>query len=184
MAEQYWVQRDGRTTGPFSGHQLKQMAAAGMIGESDQISADQTNWQAAGQVRGLFPGDRAADRRDGVVEGPSPEAVTARGGKLDPGSVRHISHEPTVPERLSVCGQGRKKWLILVLALLLASGIGWGLTIVLRRPVDTDSTQAPDEISVHDTLDLGNGVKMKLVLIPAGKFVMGSPVTEKGHQDN
>jgi len=31
------------------------------------------------------------------------------------------------------------------------------------------------------TLDLGNGVKMDLVQIPAGKFMMGSPDTEKGH---
>ena len=30
------------------------------------------------------------------------------------------------------------------------------------------------------TLDLGNKVTMKLVLIPAGKFLMGSPETEKG----
>ena len=30
------------------------------------------------------------------------------------------------------------------------------------------------------TLDLGNGASMKLVRIPAGKFLMGSPETEKG----
>ena len=34
------------------------------------------------------------------------------------------------------------------------------------------------------TLDLGNGAKMKLVLIPSGKFVMGSVGSEKGRDDD
>jgi len=34
------------------------------------------------------------------------------------------------------------------------------------------------------TLDLGKGVTMKLVLIPAGKFMMGSPDSEQGHRGN
>ena len=34
------------------------------------------------------------------------------------------------------------------------------------------------------TLNLGKGVTMKLVLIPAGKFMMGSPKTEKDRSDN
>ena len=34
-------------------------------------------------------------------------------------------------------------------------------------------------VPVSDTLDLGNGVTMKLALIPAGKFTMGSPDSEK-----
>ena len=37
---------------------------------------------------------------------------------------------------------------------------------------------ATDRPKVDLTLDLGNGVTMKLVLIPAGKFTMGSPATE------
>jgi len=39
---------------------------------------------------------------------------------------------------------------------------------------------APAEL----TLDLGGGVTMKMVLIRPGKFVMGSPDSEEGHQRN
>jgi len=34
------------------------------------------------------------------------------------------------------------------------------------------------------TLDLGNNVTMKLVFIPAGRFLMGSPSSESGRSDN
>ncbi len=35
---------------------------------------------------------------------------------------------------------------------------------------------------VEEKEDLGNGIKLDLVLIPAGKFMMGSPTSEKGHR--
>ena len=55
------------------------------------------------------------------------------------------------------------------------------------RPAPTSKAAKPPPTKVRGlaklTLDLGNGVTMKLVLIPAGKFVMGSPKTETGHED-
>jgi tetratricopeptide (TPR) repeat protein len=54
MAQEYWVRHQDKLTGPFSGQQLKQMAAAGMILATDMISADEINWRVAGDVKGLF----------------------------------------------------------------------------------------------------------------------------------
>jgi formylglycine-generating enzyme required for sulfatase activity len=51
-------------------------------------------------------------------------------------------------------------------------------SVLLPQPPQTD----PKKL----TLNLGNGVQMDLVLIPAGEFVMGSPDTENGedHSDS
>jgi formylglycine-generating enzyme required for sulfatase activity len=51
---------------------------------------------------------------------------------------------------------------------------------VRRQDAAAKTFSLPRELS----LDLGNGVAMKLMLIPPGKFVMGSPSTEEGRLDD
>ena len=69
MAKQYWVRHQSETTGPFSGQQLKQMAAAGMILTADMISADQINWQDAGLIKGLFQAEQLSVKGDTSFDG-------------------------------------------------------------------------------------------------------------------
>ena len=59
----------------------------------------------------------------------------------------------------------------LILAALVAI-LGAAATAVWAEP---PATQPDKELK----LDLGNGVSLKLVQIPAGKFTMGSPESEK-----
>ncbi|MCY2953677.1 MAG: formylglycine-generating enzyme family protein [Planctomycetota bacterium] len=59
----------------------------------------------------------------------------------------------------------------LAMAMIVLVGAGWVLAAAAAAP----STRPAKEL----TLDLGNGVSMKWVQIPAGKFLMGSPETEK-----
>ena len=90
-------------------------------------------------------------------------------------------------DRCPVCGSpcdvpaSRRRWPVAVGigAGLLLLGIGVVVAIfVLMRPGQ------PDQRREELILDLGKDVTMKLVLIPAGKFLMGSPADEKGRNDN
>ena len=65
----------------------------------------------------------------------------------------------------------RTKAGIAVMVACLAAGGVWYYTAGRRHWPET-------------VLDLGNDVKMRLVLIPAGKFMMGSPATEAGRDSD
>jgi hypothetical protein len=53
----YWLKRSpaAQLEGPFTGTQLKQMAARGQIAATALLSADQAKWTTAEKVKGLFP---------------------------------------------------------------------------------------------------------------------------------
>jgi formylglycine-generating enzyme len=58
--------------------------------------------------------------------------------------------------------------------------LGAAATAVHADPPTTEPATQPAKELI---LDLGNGVSMKLVRIPAEKFLMGSPETEKGRRE-
>ncbi|MBT3199643.1 MAG: formylglycine-generating enzyme family protein [Phycisphaerales bacterium] len=69
-----------------------------------------------------------------------------------------------------------KHGIVLVSGLLLLQLLGTGC--------NKQTALANDTADKHMILDLGKGVTMKLALVPAGKFVMGSPKSEIGRNKN
>jgi len=117
---------DGQVTGPYSTRQLKQMAAAGMIVAADMISADQVNWQVAGQVRGLF-------RTEQVTAKHSPTRV----------EVSPVDGSPGSGDVERATGIGRR---IAVLALLLFVMIAGGMLLnAIRKDKPTVEDETPGQ---------------------------------------
>ena len=83
MAKQYWVKREGKTYGPYTGGKLKQMAAARTISTGDMISTDQINWQDAGLVKGLFQSKQLSGRGNASSDGSPPVEASSVFNKSD-----------------------------------------------------------------------------------------------------
>jgi formylglycine-generating enzyme required for sulfatase activity len=61
-------------------------------------------------------------------------------------------------------------------------GIAAVVLVVAAGVLFADGPAPPAQPARRLDLDLGNGMSMKLVLIPAGKFLIGSPDTEKDRE--
>ncbi|MGO8744610.1 MAG: formylglycine-generating enzyme family protein, partial [Thermoguttaceae bacterium] len=57
-------------------------------------------------------------------------------------------------------------------------------SVVLLAVAGTAFCEEPKQLPEELTVDLGGGVKMELVLIPVGEFVMGSPDSDKDAAPN
>ena len=97
----------------------------------------------------------------------------------------------------------RKRWMVALLIVALAAGMP---TLRAQEPEGADEDNPPDagatapewakvskeqieaaaelKLPVAKELDLGGGVTMKFVLTPPGEFMMGSPASEKGCDDD
>ena len=76
----------------------------------------------------------------------------------------------------------------IIILLLLVAGIpaGTGKTSAAQDPPEaTHANQAPAELPQSNySEDLGNGIRLDMIWIPAGTFLMGSPKSEKGRKDD
>lgn len=70
MADQWFVQRDGKKFGPMPTAKLKHLAASGKLKPTDQVQKQgMDRFVRAGAIKGLFPG---VARRLGVSDAPAP----------------------------------------------------------------------------------------------------------------
>jgi formylglycine-generating enzyme required for sulfatase activity len=65
-----------------------------------------------------------------------------------------------------------------------ATRIAMSVVVVAAWALSANAAGPSSQPARDLTLDLGNDVSMKLVLIPAGRFVMGSPATGRGRDVN
>lgn len=90
MAAQTWfVVRDGKEEGPFTGTALKDMVASGKLKPTDQVRrADVETGRPASQIKGLFPESGLAERTSGKAQPPElPQPATNKKKWLVIGSV-------------------------------------------------------------------------------------------------
>ena len=137
MANQYWLKREGKMYGPYSGGRLKELAREGKIGPEDMISADKRAWQLAKIVRGLDLSAGVKQPQATVaVSVPSPLEVSPRRRTASTGYDCRLSLRPS-----------RSKWIVVASAGIAMVGLAVLAAVWLWTPggesvASTESAQS------------------------------------------
>jgi sulfatase modifying factor 1 len=178
---------EAKTQGPFPLEKLKQLADSGRLNRSDKVSKSESGpWQPAGSIKQLanLIGDHNAGSESGESKGPSwlriggfgllaVTVVGFCGCRDDAGEKR------TPPAAQETANEQLEK------SDTEASANPGGLAAT--DAPDTEKTAAPKPLqpTPPDGKDLlTNTIGMKLKLIPAGEFQMGSPTGEAHRRDD
>ena len=207
------LRRDLSLPAPRGGGWKRQLRAVGVVDahieliercvDSDPAERPSTGGELAAAIRAVQTPPEATDRRVGTAHHSPPPETT--GGAQTPGAMptavlrsRHVfdagaaeagtagihhdlptREEPSPAPRIVVPAEPKiitppKKEII---------EATFPMTADQAREVQAAAARALG-VPVMESLDLGNGAKLDMMLIPAGEFMMGSPDGEKGRSSD
>ena len=149
MAQEYWVKREGKMYGPYSGGRLKKLAGEGKISPSDQISADKRSWQLAEMVRGLsLRADKKPQQVAAVTSAPPPLEVAPRTGTASRTHNRRTSssrYKQRFPQRPS-----QSRWIVIGATGVAAIGLAVAIAVWLSTPPrESMASKEPAQLDEH-----------------------------------
>lgn len=136
MAEQWYVSRDGKQSGPMTLEQLQAGAASGNVRPTDFVWKEgMAGWVGAQEIAGLFPTSASASMANPYS---SPAVLPQGGASTEPQPTNPFGWYVRVLQKYAeFSGRARRKeyWYFVLFNVLIAFAIGFvaGILIVATR---------------------------------------------------
>ncbi|MBT3202236.1 MAG: SUMF1/EgtB/PvdO family nonheme iron enzyme [Phycisphaerales bacterium] len=171
MEKQYWVKREDKIHGPYSGSKLKKLAGEGKIGPGDLISTDKRAWLLAEMVRGLSLRTTVKSQQTGVTAPPplevSPRTKTA--------SRAYRQQTPSTEDAQQLQSRlSRTKWVVIGVAGIAVIGLAVAVAIWWRTPPGTP-TASKEPVQSNENVQNAVPSPQK----PSGTRTTPAPTTPK-----